>query len=414
MKRIFFVFGLFFASVALMAGNNFTPGSYVYIDITNSDNFARKDCPIVLKVKDIISQFKHYNGERIGLFDGKKEIHSQFDDLDHDGKADEAAFLVNLKPNEKIRIMARKLPVSYPEPNFTKEVYAEMIRKVKNADGKTDFVMVDSASSTKDDMYNQMHHHGVAFETDIMAYRLYFDKKQTVDVYGKKTPRLEIAESQWYPTDEQLARGFGDDVLLVKGSVGVGTFKGWNGEALHFDSVALRKQRIVATGTLRNVVEIDVTGWKYDGKSIDVVIRYIQYARHRDVEAQVYLKGCTPDMVYCTGVQKMAENATYYDKENLVGVWGTGFPVNDTVKYGKETVGLAVAVPLENYNGMAQDKRNHLVLLKAQENEPITYYLTTVSTKEKGGIKEPAVFFSYLDQWKKEVLSPVEVTVSLK
>ena len=38
-----------------------------------------------------------------------------------------------------------------------------------------------------------------------MAYRIYFDKKQTVDVYGKYHKQLELARSLWYPTDEQLA-----------------------------------------------------------------------------------------------------------------------------------------------------------------------------------------------------------------
>lgn len=57
-----------------------------------------------------------------------------------------------------------------------------------------------------------MHHHGPAFESELVAYRLYFDKKQTVDIYGKFNKGFEIKESQFYPTDEQLARGFGDDV----------------------------------------------------------------------------------------------------------------------------------------------------------------------------------------------------------
>ena len=79
-------------------------------------------------------------------------------------------------------------------------VYADMIYK---PDKKT-MRYVTEMSSDSDNMYNRMHHHGVAFESEIMAYRLYFDNKQTVDMYGKKIPRLELEESLWYPTDEQL------------------------------------------------------------------------------------------------------------------------------------------------------------------------------------------------------------------
>ena len=50
-------------------------------------------------------------------------------------------------------------------------------------------------------VYNQLHHHGPAFESDPVAYRIYFDKKKTVDIYGKFNKGFEIRESQFYPTE---------------------------------------------------------------------------------------------------------------------------------------------------------------------------------------------------------------------
>ena len=41
------------------------------------------------------------------------------------------------------------------------------------------------------DTYHQLHHHGVAVESELMAYRIYFDKKQTIDPYCKHTPGLD-------------------------------------------------------------------------------------------------------------------------------------------------------------------------------------------------------------------------------
>lgn len=62
--------------------------------------------------------------------------------------------------------------------------------------------------------------HGPVLESELVGYRLYFNEKQTPDIYGKFNKGLEIKESQFYPTDEQLARGFGDDVLRVFDSCG--------------------------------------------------------------------------------------------------------------------------------------------------------------------------------------------------
>ena len=120
-------------------------------------------------------------------------------------------------------------------------------------------------------IYNQMHHHGPAFESELVAYRLYFDHKQTVDIYGKFNKGFEIKESQFYPTDEQLARGFGDDVLMVGGSCGVGALKGWDGKkATHITPVATLTERIIAYGPVRTISERFV--WRSSTISAPVLV----------------------------------------------------------------------------------------------------------------------------------------------
>ncbi len=404
MKKLLFLIVFSYLSIVFLnAKDNLKKGTYAVITVENPDNFPRKNSPVTVSVIDILSKFDEYKGERIGIFDGKKEISSQIDDLNKDGIDDEIVFLVNLKANEKRQFTARILPPNYEKPTFKKEVYADLIKKVKIA-GNESFEFVTETSSDKDDMYNQMHHHGVAFETDLIAYRLYFDKKQTVDVYGKIKPRLELAQTLWYPTDEQLKKGFGDDILKVSGSVGVGTLKGWNGEkATHFDQMERRTQRIVATGNLRNIVEIEVNGWQYNKQSIDVKVRYIQYARHRDAEVQVIFPTTfNSDLTLCTGVQKMPEEKFYTNKKGLVGIWGTDFPVNDTIKYGKQTVGLGVFVPNQYVKQQTKDKVNHLILIGNNGQPFIKYYLTAAAKKEKKGFKSAEEFFKYLEIWKKE------------
>ena len=113
------------------------------------------------------------------------------------------------------------------------------------------------------DTYHQLHHHGVAVESELMAYRIYFDKKQTIDPYCKRTPQLELAQSYWYPNDSLLAAGYGDDILRVSGTVGVGSVKYWNGKKMvHFENVAERSQRIVRQSRNSATIEVAVKDWK--------------------------------------------------------------------------------------------------------------------------------------------------------
>lgn len=77
--------------------------------------------------------------------------------------------------------------------------------------------------------YWSLHHHGAAFENDMVAYRIYFDHRQTVDIYGKYNKGLELKQTQFYPDENQKKAGFGDDVLWVGSTLGLGTLRGWDG-----------------------------------------------------------------------------------------------------------------------------------------------------------------------------------------
>ncbi|MBQ7530239.1 MAG: DUF4861 family protein [Paludibacteraceae bacterium] len=244
----------------------------------------------------------------------------------------------------------------------------------------------------KNDTYHSFHHHGVAVESELMAYRIYFDKKQTIDIYCKRTPRMELATSYWYPNDSLLALDYGDDILRVSGTVGLGSVKYWNGKKhVHIEPVAERSERIVRRSRNKATVEVAVKDWQTEGKSVDMSVQYTLCAGHRDMRCDVTLS--EPVNGLCTGVQSIpATNATveYLTGEAdlstkwsvseavrqhsywlcdqltngvLLASWGTDWPVNDTVKYAKETVGLAVFIPKEYAGELVQDKSNNLCLL---------------------------------------------------
>ena len=398
------------------SAEKYRPGSYVYIDIENTTDAEKKDAPVVVKMDSITQKLKSYRGQRICLFDKGKEINTQFDDLNKDGKIDEAAFLTDMKPHEKLRVMARIVPESYKIKNYEQETYSVLMHRQKNADGTETCTPDTAISSDKDDMYNKVYLHGIVFESAPIAYRAYFNDKQTIDVYGKYKSQLEIPVTKWHTTDKQLAEGYGDDILLVGNSVGVGTFKGFDGkQATHIKQYDKRTQRIVTKGHLRNIIEIEVNGWMYNGEKIDARIRYTQYARHRDVQTDVFFRGNTVGKTFCTGVQKFPEDMQFYtDQKNIVSMWGKGFPQKDTVKYSqKETIGIAVAVDDKYSDGEIEDQLNQLIKLKTDEQNHLQYYFQAYSLKEKE-FKTPQEYLNYTKTWKDDVLKPLQITYSTK
>ena len=226
-----------------------------------------------------------------------------------------AAFAAVLLPSCSPRVATSFWKIGTPEdsilPGYT----------VIHAEGKTRHCYPIEAWSDGPliDTYHQLHHHGVAVESELMAYRIYFDKKQTIDPYCKRTPQLELSQSYWYPNDSLLAAGYGDDILRVSGTVGVGSVKYWNGKKMvHFENVAERSQRIVRQSRNSATIEVAVKDWKpsdlqTNGQSpsnlqtgeakhgFDLSVQYTMRAGHRDMRCDVYCSSAIEGL--CTGVQ---------------------------------------------------------------------------------------------------------------
>ena len=276
------------------------------------------------------------------------------------------------------------------------------------------------------DTYHALHHHGVAVESELMAYRIYFDKKQTIDPYCKRTPRLELAQSYWYPNDSLLALGYGDDILRVSGTVGVGTVKYWKDKLYHIEDVGERQQWIVRKSPNKATIAVCDIDWTVpDGKQelpetrqiVDLKVEYTMRAGHRDMRCDV--KTTEPVEGLCTGVQTIPAKGPNDQSSILTEVlpngtllasWGTDWPVNDTVKYAKETVGIAVFIPKAYAGEPVHDQRNNLCLLNTlpfREGQGVGchFYLTCVgATKENHPVATNATeWYAYLRRWAKSL-----------
>ena len=296
----------------------------------------------------------------------------------------------------------------------------------------------------KEDVYHSLHHHGVAVESELMAYRIYFDKKQTIDPYCKRKPQLELAQSYWYPNDSLLAAGYGDDILRVSGTVGVGSVKYWNSKKhAHIENIVERSQRIVKQTHNKATIEVAVKGWQVplnnsqlddfsqlstlNSQLVNLSVQYTMKAGHRDLRCDVTLSEAMEGL--CTGVQtipaKGGKDTVTIVLPNgvLLASWGTDWPVNDSAKYAKETVGLAVFIPHPYAGTPVHDKQNNLCLLKTipinsqtnghspsnsqtgrqPSNFRCHFYLTTVgATKENHPVARTAEeWYAYLRKWAK-------------
>ena len=302
----------------------------IRVEVKNDWKNEQKDAPAVIQLKDIDTDFRIQSAV---VTDGAQEIPSQLDDLNGDLKADELAFVIDM-PAQSTRKLTITFSSEKSKKTYKPRVFATMLARGTKRHTPIQSVTVNGTT----DFYHMIYGHGPMLESELVGYRVYFNHLQTIDPYGKFHKRLELKESQFYPNDKQLTRGFGDDVLMVGSSCGVGALKGWDGKkATHIRPVASRTEGVLAYGPIRAIAEVKVKGWNYQGSELNMTHRYTLYAGHRDLLIETTFDKPLNDEVFCTGVQNImgGETVSFSDHNGLVGSWGRHWPVTDTVKYAK-------------------------------------------------------------------------------
>ena len=115
--------------------------------------------------------------------------------------------------------------------------------------------------------------------------------------------------------------------------------------------------------------------------------------------------------IFSTGVLNIKGSTSFSDHQGLIACWGRDWPVNDTVKYAKETVGVATCLPSGLIKGESQDPVNYLYIIGAEGKSSFTYHITFTSMKETFGYKTKEDWFAFVQKWKKELQQPCRVRI---
>lgn len=280
---------------------------------------------------------------------------------------------------------------------------------VISAEGQTlhCYPITECFESWGENMYQEIMPHGVAVESEQMAYRILFNKTQAVDVYCKRTPRLELATSYWYPNDSLQAAHYGGAIFRAQETIGVGSVNYWrNGELRHFEETGERQLWIIRQTTDTAVIAVSDVDWTVPNENMDnpakrlmsnFYAEYTMCAGHRDMKCDV--KVDKPIKGLCTGVRTFPEDNLSLSESLPNGIllasWGKDTPEENAVK---ETVGLAVFIPKAYAGERVQNAQNNLCLLKSATPH---FYLTCCgATKEDHPVATNATeWFEYVRQW---------------
>ena len=380
----------------------------ILVTVENPTSVLRTDQPVVIP----LSNDGQVQSALVKA--GDEEIPCQLDDLDQNDCFDELCFLADLKAKEKkqfsVTLYAEGEPRQYPA-----RVYADLLvrnSKVKEKNKHNNFLESITARGDCADPYHILHHHGVDFESELNGIRIYFDKRQTIDLYGKFQKRLELEATQFYTTKEQKAEGYGDDVLWVGNTFGLGAFRGWDGQQpTMIEPVRSRTQRIISYGPLRTIVELFDRGWQIGQQKVNMTVRYTQYAGHRDTDVDVYFNQPVARQLFSTGIINVKDSEEYSDHQGLRGCWGTDWPSNDHENFKPETVGLGICIPMQYVKSEEPANKDNYGFVVGTPDRHLSYKIIYCSANESFGYHSAKEWFSFLQNWKQsEVEQPIRVS----
>ena len=400
----------------------------VRVEVRNDNDFDKVAEPVAIKLKDV--KKLNFSVRGASVREGGKVVQSQLDDMDGDFEYDELFFVTDIKAHES-KVFDVNLSATNDESNKfvalkgdENKIYTALQFRDKK-DKYPDLLRVEAKGSTN--LFNDIYMHGMTIESELTGYRIYFDERQNIDLYGKRYRRIELPETQFYTTAEQLKAGYGVDVLWAGKAIGCGSFKQYDGkQPQNWTNVGLRGQRVVTTGPLRTIVEMYDLAMERPSANgaerYDVRQMYTLVAGHRDLTVDVTFRN-VGDMKFCTGVQKVGVTADdsvrrghksegMIREDGIAMSWGCDYPdMGKKQIWAPEAIGMAVYVPTKYIKGRNEDELNYVYVVAPDASQTLRYYVTFCADKEEQGYHSANEWFTSLDAWKKNVEKTVKIRV---
>ncbi|MGA2326984.1 MAG: DUF4861 family protein [Bryobacteraceae bacterium] len=324
------------------------------------------------------------------------ELPSQADDLDGDGKYDEVAFQVDLKPKQ-----TRIVTLAYGDQ-------ATVLRLRSRYRKRT-----GARFSTR--------YEGLGWESEEAAWRIYCDQRNAIDLFAKRRPGLYLdllASPEYvYHSETPLGPGIGSVVAVI------------GDQAQAIADVAERKWRVLASGPVRSIAEMEYQGWKIGGRAVNLISRFTQWAGEHGFEHRIAVSD-SQDVALAAALPRKAQagrvEASPAAGVQVIATWGRD-----------DALGIAILIRQERSAGVLADAANYLVRLApqggsaewyvaamwAQEGtERLTVRSERSPERNHGGLLAPVAdtgpardrFVGYLNDLSARLAQPAVVTILSK
>lgn len=361
-------------------GAAFRPSALIEIDLDQVESLS------TLAVKDLF------------LMSAEQQLATQWVDRDADGQPDHLIAVADMAADKTVDF-------SVLERVFAgeKKVQADFWQRGLDPEKPDAFTrlteaIVPAPHITGNSLYK---YEGVGWESDKIAYRLYLDTRNVIDIFGKRTPEL-VLQGVGAGSSYHELQDWGMDVLKVGDSLGIGGIGALvNGAVERVEKIDTLTYREVSNGPIEATVEISQGGWQVGDARVDLNTRYRIHEGSRLTYVNARLSDPAPQLV--TGIVKHPDVELL--RPQAQGEWSY------VATFGEQSLvpdmlGMAVFYRNDSFNRLMEDDRNYVVVFEAGADR-LEYAFMAAWQMDSSAVESVERFKSMLDQQLRELNQPL-------
>ncbi len=352
-----------------------------YIVLTNDTPYDRVDEPVIISRADLEKQTGKIANGFVPMLEAENGmvIPSQADDINGNGTWDELFLLANVPANSQARLSVSlvnpgQLPVFIQRSNvwLARPQDDGTYKEVKEA--KRPAISRENHTETR----KHFQFEGPGWENDRVGFRIYFDDRNGIDIFGKTT-EIMILENAGIDEDYHVLQEWGMDILKVGASLGGGSI------ALEVDGHLHRvapgsdgSYKLIANGPLRSIFQLKYDNWDIEGNPFNVVHEITMYGGAWYYQSDVSVEGNAGDVAIVTGITTLdldEKQANFTDHEN--GIISLSTHGRQAIE--GEYLGMAVMLERDNFlgydhlDGNAEDIVESFIVRMNKSDQPTSF-----------------------------------------
>ncbi len=369
LTKILFI--LFVVSIVSCKDKN----TILNISVTNPDDYDRANTSVLLNLKEYF-RGDQVISDRLYLYDGKSIVPSQFIDYDKDGQMDELFFIIDLKKH-----VTKNLSLKYLEGDVQIEPINARVN-VRFGERKPPYKEIESFERVKKDAPIKASElfvmEGPAWENDKVGFRNYYDQRNGIDIFGKRTSEMVFDRVGIDGTNYHVLADWGMDILHVGNSLGAGAIAIRTRDTIfRVGESAKSSYRQIADGPLKGVLVLEHKNLDGAGNNYNITHQLSISAGQQYYESEVSATGVRPGDQLVVGIVNLHSDTLYVNRD-IEGY--VILATHDIQADDKAHLGMGLLIEEQYFeevlskntptNGIGD---TYFIALKLRNNSPVKY-----------------------------------------